>query len=780
MNYDFLKQSINKIVVVKGEQGIDDIIKIPAWQKSRDKYLYNGNIENQNLRQIMSNEIIIEFDFLKDGNHREEALKYIEKIKEILILQNINFYITDHKGKSPHIRFIVKGLENYDFNYIKSYKEKLVNEMLKSIKFSSLNLTVDNSLLNSQFKLISLENRPHWKKKYNESIEEIIFKNESDNYFIVKEEIIKKIITEHEISIKKFDNKLINKIIPISSVNQELLFEWWSKYYVEGNRNSILLAYGGICHRCNIDFDDCIKLLELLLSNVKLSHWINRCKNELSYTFNRDRKEVAVSFYLKECLGDVLSKKAYFQLKDAFGLNKELINPGETKISKDVYQLIISNDRHKATELIVKEFLDQNIIYTTRDDENTRCWIYREGIYVPQGKTFVKEFVRFVLGDIYTTQIFNQVMDKIEADTFIEEKILFEVRNPWLVCMNNGVYDLKNKNFMDYGPDYFFFNKIPVNYDIKAECPNIKKFFRSILDKDEEIMTIYELFGHCLLKDYKIEKMFLFTGSGRNGKGKTLELLKRFLGIENCQAISMQDLTNDPFIASELLHKLVNIGGDINNQKITDTAKLKTLRGRDNFSARRKGISPITFTNYAQLIFACNEVPPIDDDSDGFWSSWVYLEFNKKFRTQKEINNYSVDERSNYSIIDTEIIDKISTEDELSGLFNISVKALHNLLKNKMYSDKKTMEEVQKKWNRSSNSFLAFMEEKCDYGKEVNGYVPKEELRKEYNFYCREHTLKPKSEKIIKDTLEKEGCWSSHNTIELNIKERRWNNIILK
>ena len=274
--------------------------------------------------------------------------------------------------------------------------------------------------------------------------------------------------------------------------------------------------------------------------------------------------------------------------------------------------------------------------------------------------------------------------------------------------------------------------------------------------------------------------MFLLTGSGRNGKGKTLELLKRFLGVENCQAISMQDLTNDPFIASELLHKLVNIGGDINNTKITDTAKLKTLRGRDNFSSRRKGISPITFTNYAQLIFACNEVPPIDDDSDGFWSSWVYLEFNKKFRTQIEIDSYPEDERDSYSIIDTEIIDRISTDNELSGLFNIAIRALNNLLENKMYSDTKTMNEVQQKWNRSSNSFLAFISEMCEYGKNIDGYIVKEEMRKEYNEYCREYKLKPKSDTIIKTTLVKEGCWPSHNTIELNLKERRWNNIILK
>ena len=780
LNYDFLNDSLNQIVIIKGLETKEGEVKVPAWQRNREKYLYTGDIEDQNLRQIMNNEVIIEFDFIKEGDHREEALKYIERIKKALIKEDKNFYITDHDGKSPHVRFQIKGLEGYDFNYIKSYKEKIVAQILKTIKFSSINLTVDNSLLNSEFKLISLEERPHWKQKYEGAIEKIIFKHDSKEHFIVKEEQIKKIIDEHNKSIQQIDKSILNKIIPISSVNQEILFEWWNKYYTEGNRNSVLLAYGGICHRCNIEFDDCIKLLEILLSNVRLTHWLNRCKNELQYTFNRKKEDVAVHFYLKEAFGEVLSNKAYYQLKDAFGLNEALIKAGESKISKDVYQFLIDNKRHKATELIVKEFLDQNIIYTTRDDENTRCWIYRDGIYVPQGKTYVKEFVRFVLGDIYTTQINNLIMDKIEADTFIEEKELFKVKDCWLVCMQNGVYNLKTKEFTDYSPDYFFFNKISVKFDLHADCPNIKKFFKSILDKKEEIITMYELFGHCLLKDYKIEKMFLLTGTGRNGKGKTVELLKRFLGIENCQAISMKDLTNDPFIISELMHRLVNIGGDINNEKIRDTAILKTLRGRDNITARRKNISPITFTNYAQLVFACNEVPPIEDNSDGFWNSWIYIEFNKKFRTQKEIDSFPLEERNQYTLIDTEIIDKISTEEELSGLFNISITALHNLLNNKGYSDRKSMFEIQKKWNRASNSCIAFIDECCELGESS---LTKEEFREYYNKYCVKYNLRPKNDKDIRDTIQKSGCWETQNREEvlgIESRVRRWQNISFK
>jgi len=39
-----------------------------------------------------------------------------------------------------------------------------------------------------------------------------------------------------------------------------------------------------------------------------------------------------------------------------------------------------------------------------------------------------------------------------------------------------------------------------------------------------------EIIGHCILRDYKIEKAMMLTGSGRNGKGKSIEMIGKFLG----------------------------------------------------------------------------------------------------------------------------------------------------------------------------------------------------------------------------------------------------------
>ena len=73
----------------------------------------------------------------------------------------------------------------------------------------------------------------------------------------------------------------------------------------------------------------------------------------------------------------------------------------------------------------------------------------------------------------------------------------------------------------------------------------------------------------------------MVTGGGSNGKGKTLELLKYLIGIENCSEISPQALEEDMFAMGELVNKMVNISADINNKALQNTGVFKSLTGRD-------------------------------------------------------------------------------------------------------------------------------------------------------------------------------------------------------
>jgi len=96
------------------------------------------------------------------------------------------------------------------------------------------------------------------------------------------------------------------------------------------------------------------------------------------------------------------------------------------------------------------------------------------------------------------------------------------------------------------------------------------------------------LAGFGLYKEYFIEKSIMLVGGGRNGKGKTIELLKRLVGADNCCSIPLASLRADGFSISELFRKLFNLAGDIGNQDLKDTSMFKSLTGRDLVNGKRK------------------------------------------------------------------------------------------------------------------------------------------------------------------------------------------------
>jgi hypothetical protein len=199
---EYLLPWIDKVVVINklGDR----------WKEEKDRFLYHGTILPENrLREVLPNEVCIEFDFKvseKDGitegqfmSYRAEAVAACEKIRDFLLERHIRFHMTDHNGKSPHIHFIIKGLENYPHEIRKEYKTRMVQAALQATGFMSSTIEVDESLLKTFPKLVSIEYAPHFKSGEEGfyrfyGTEEIIHYNGFDSDTMVNEENIQELI----------------------------------------------------------------------------------------------------------------------------------------------------------------------------------------------------------------------------------------------------------------------------------------------------------------------------------------------------------------------------------------------------------------------------------------------------------------------------------------------------------------------------------------------------------------------------------------------------------
>jgi len=448
------------------------------------------------------------------------------------------------------------------------------------------------------------------------------------------------------------------------------------------------------------------------------------------------------------------------------------------KLRENVLTLTAKGERGEATEEIVKWIEKNKNIYSIRDDENPEMWIYKDGIYVPEAKSYIQEIVRDIVNDAFTTYLTNQVIAKVQSDTFINHDDFFNKKYLNLIPVKNGILNIKTKEIMEFSPEYIFFNKIYARYDPELDCPNIKKFFGEVLASEDDVEIIQELLGYCLYDDYFIEKAFMFYGGGRNGKGKTLSLMKTFLGTDNCTEIPLEDLEKDMYSMADLHGKKANLCGDLSPTALKHTGNFKKLVGKDLITAPRKYLSRIKFVNSAKMIFAANELPMAYDISDAFFNRWIILDFPYQFLPQDEIDKAKPSEREYMKVRDTHIIDKITNEDELSGLLNWAIDGLQKLLKNETFSHSETTQKIRKRWLMRSDSCMAFV--MLHIQQDFNSNMSKKEFREFYSRFCKANGLKISGDKRIRAVLETQlGVSDSFETLEDGSRQRVWEGIQL-
>ena len=446
-------------------------------------------------------------------------------------------------------------------------------------------------------------------------------------------------------------------------------------------------------------------------------------------------------------------------------------------LSREVLGLLALKRRREATEMIVQEILNNNHIFSTKDDIKTEVWIYSDGIYKPNGKSFIKEYSRKILAEAYTSHLVNEIISKIEADTYIEQEDFFKDHCLDEIPVNNGILNIKTRDLSSFSPKKIFFNKIPVVYDPDKKCPNIDNFLKGILKQESDKQIVYELAGYSLYKKYLIQVGFMLVGRGRNGKGVLLNLLKRFVGGENCCSIPLSQMRPDSTALCELFGRMLNLAGDLSNTDLKETGMFKQITGMDLINAKRKFLRDLIFTNYAKQIFACNELPKVYDLSEGFWSRWVLLEFPYKFVPKEEYNSLNDNEKPKHKIQDPSILDKLISDNEMSGFLNEALDGLERLFENKKFSYTKGSREVKDFWVRKSDSFTAFCYDNLE--EDLDGKITKKDLRKRYNQYCKQHKVRGAGDKQIKATLE-DLFGAIENRVMMGDYERVWEGVKFK
>lgn len=124
---------------------------------------------------------------------------------------------------------------------------------------------------------------------------------------------------------------------------------------------------------------------------------------------------------------------------------------------------------------------------------------------------------------------------------------------------------------------------------------------------------------------------------------------------------------------------------------------------------------------------------------------------------------------------DRDILSKITTENELSGLLNLVIPALKRLLEVGEYSYDLSPEQVMRMYKINSDPIAAFADE-CILYSEDN--TPKSLVYNEYIVWCQDHSIGPKAENIFGKRFKKMGYEDSKVGSDGN-RQRVWKNCVI-
>jgi putative DNA primase/helicase len=311
-----------------------------------------------------------------------------------------------------------------------------------------------------------------------------------------------------------------------------------------------------------------------------------------------------------------------------------------------------------------------NIAADSDEESAEELFHYRDGIYIPGGKTLIRQELAKLFPEDCNSYFNREVISLIKQNTIVERSAI----NPpgFIGVLNGNLYLDEHGKFLHlypHNPNLYITSQIPVAYKPGLDCPKIKNFLLDIVEVNEA-QTIIEFIGYCLYWSNNLEKWLLLYGYGENGKSRLIKLIKTFLGDSNVVSKTLQDLVGNRFATSGLFGKRANIVGDLSSASISDTGKIKTLTTIDGISGEKKGKDAFEFVPTAKLVMATNCPPRINaaEQTHAFFRRILLIEFKRQFREGNPKR-------------DPFILEKISTPDEFSGLLNAALAGLEKILR---------------------------------------------------------------------------------------------------
>jgi putative DNA primase/helicase len=181
---------------------------------------------------------------------------------------------------------------------------------------------------------------------------------------------------------------------------------------------------------------------------------------------------------------------------------------------------------------------------------------------------------------------------------------------------------------------------VPIAYAEKAKCPTWDKFLQEVTGGNEDLIAyLRRAAGYALTGDVREQCLFLFYGTGRNGKSVFLNTLLHVLGDYGMSA------SNHLLTSAGRPQKQTDLAGLAGKRLVVvcepnggrlDESLVKWLTGGEKIRARRPRGEDFEFQPTHKFFMASNHKPEIRETGEAMWRRIRLIPFSVTIPLEKE------------------------------------------------------------------------------------------------------------------------------------------------
>ena len=281
-------------------------------------------------------------------------------------------------------------------------------------------------------------------------------------------------------------------------------------------------------------------------------------------------------------------------------------------------------------------------------------------------------------------------------------------------------------------------NRLPVKFNPGAVVPVTWLRFLDDLLYPEDIPTLQEYMGYCLIPSTKGQKMLLIRGKGGEGKSRIGLVMQAIFG-DNMKNGSIAKIESSPFARADLEHELVMVDDDMKLEALSQTHHVKALVTAEMpMDLEKKGIQSYQGQIFVRFMaFGNGDLQSLYDHSDGFYRRQLILTAKDKPKGRED---------------DPFIAEKMCAEAE--GIVLWAIEGLKRLIANNyVFTESEraraSLEEVRK----DANNIIDFLRAEEYIRFKADAMITSKELYAIYQMWCEDNAVKALAAKTFSNYL---------------------------